>query len=292
MSTRGSRVARVSGEARAALRATLTRPRYEVLPLAGVVDELVEHVTRTATITVTSSPTRGTEATLDLVGQLTDAGYPAVPHLAARLFHDEVELKEVVDRLGEYGVREVFVVGGDAERPVGRFVGALDLLESLTAMVPGLVVGVTGYPETHPRIPDDVTVQAMWDKRHHASYVVSQICFDPQTVLGWVTRVRRRGVSMPVLLGIPGPAPTGRLLRAARRIGVGESLRFLTSHGPASLRLVGPGGYDPGALLHGLAPALGRPDLGVAGLHVYTFNAIAATERWRQDLVARLEDNG
>lgn len=292
MSLRASRVARVSGRARAVLRATLSRPRYEVLPLAGVVDELVQHVPRTATITVTSSPARGTEATLALVGQLTGAGYPAVPHLAARLFRDEVELKEVVDRLAEYGVGEVFVVGGDAEHPAGRFAGALDLLESLSAMVPGLVVGVTGYPETHPRIPDDVTVQSMWDKRHHASYVVSQICFDPQAVLGWVTRVRRRGVSMPVLLGIPGPAPTGRLLRVARRIGVGESLRFLTAQGPAALRLVGPGGYDPGPLLHGLVPALGHPDLGVAGLHVYTFNAIAATERWRQDLVARLEDNG
>lgn len=30
-------------------------------------------------------------------------------------------------------------------------------------------VGITGYPETHPKIDDDVTVQAMWDKRRHAT---------------------------------------------------------------------------------------------------------------------------
>ena len=40
-------------------------------------------------------------------------------------------------------------------------------------------VGITGYPESHPTIHDDLTVQSMWDKRRYATHVVSNLTFDP-----------------------------------------------------------------------------------------------------------------
>ena len=57
--------------------------------------------------------------------------------------------------------------------------------------------GITGYPESHPRIDDDITIQAMWDKRRLAAYIVSNLCFDPATLRRWIRRVRSPGPASP-----------------------------------------------------------------------------------------------
>ena len=46
--------------------------------------------------------------------------------------------------------------------------------------------------------------------------------------------------------------------------------------------------YKPTGLLRRLAPLLADPAADVLGLHVYTFNNVAATEAWRQGELARL----
>ncbi|WP_084653446.1 methylenetetrahydrofolate reductase [Nocardioides insulae] len=277
--------------ARQQLREWLARPRYEVLPVAGVVEEIAAEVRAPATITVTVTAARGLGATLACAEQVTALGHRAIPHLAARHLHDEVEVAEVADRLVGSGIEEVFVVGGDLARPAGEYAGAADLLEVLTRVAPRLRVGVAGYPESHPRIPDEATAQALWDKRRRASYVVTQLCFDPAAVTDWAARVRRRGIDLPVLVGVPGAVSTGRLLRVGLRIGVGTSLRFLEDHS-GLLRLAKPGAYDPEGLLAALAgsAAAADPVERVAGVHLYTFNAVADTERWRRDLLDRLEE--
>lgn len=195
-----------SPEVRRALVEVLERPRYEVLPLPGIEEQVAEHVPTQATVTVTASPRRGIDATLATTERLVAAGFTVVPHLAARSMTDEVHVKEVLDEVVRLGVSEVFVIAGDADPPAGSFTGSLDLLMAMERLGYALRVGVAGYPETHPKIADDVTVQAMWDKRRHASYVVSQICFDPAVVVDWVERIRRRGVELPVYVGVPGPA--------------------------------------------------------------------------------------
>jgi methylenetetrahydrofolate reductase (NADPH) len=273
---------------REVLRGWLERPRYEVMPVAGLVDEVAAQLTEPTTLTVTITPHRGTGATLDLTEQLAGLGHRVVPHLAARQLSDEAEAKDVVDRLTAAGVEEVFVVGGDVERPAGEYADAVGLIEALARIAPQLRIGIAGYPESHPRISDDLAIQAMWDKRRYASYVVSQICFDPAAFTGWVDRIRLRGIRLPVLAGVPGPVPTSRLLRVGMRIGVGASLRFLHGHS-GMLRLATPGAYLPDAFLAALAAA--PEGQHVAGVHVFTFNAIAATEAWRRDLLAELQED-
>jgi methylenetetrahydrofolate reductase (NADPH) len=280
-----------SPEARRALVQVLERPRYEVLPLAGAVEQVGEHVPPGATVTVTASARRGMSATMALAAQLADRGLTVVPHLSARSISDEAHLKEILDEIVRLGIRGVFVVGGDADQPVGSFTGSFDLLIAMDQLGYDLDVGIAGYPETHPLISDDVTVQAMWDKRHYASYVVSQICFDPAVVVRWVERIRRRGVELPVYVGVPGPAATGQLLRVSRRVGVGESVRFLAHHRAGLLRLAWPGAWRPDRLVGGLAPHLDDQHLRLQGLHLYTFNDVAGAERWRRTLLAQLRED-
>ena len=267
----------------------LTSARFEVLPTGSIEDKIHEHLPAGRTVTVTASPAKGLEATLALAERLARSGYVAVPHLAARMVSGRAELEEISARMGEAGVRTVFVPGGDQDPPAGTYFSALDLLEDLTALgQPFAEVGITGYPESHPTISDDLTVQSMWDKRRHATHIVSNLTFDPAMVGRWVDRLRSRGVTMPVLLGIPGPIDRAKLLAMATKIGVGDSTRFLSKHKGTFARLAAPGGFTGERFLERCAAVLAKPEAMVTGLHVYTFNQVAETEAWRRDYLERL----
>ena len=266
----------------------LEHARYEVLPTASTEDKILQHLPRDRTITVTASPSKGLEPTFDLAERLTGHGYLAVPHVAARMVSGRSELAEIADRLVGKGITSVFVPGGDAE-PAGDYLDALSLLEDLAALGnPFSHVGITGYPESHPAIHDDLTVQSMWDKRRYATHIVSNLTFDPSVVRDWLHRLRARGVTMPLLLGIPGPVDRTKLLGMATKIGVGESTKFLAKNKGLFARLAAPGGFTGETFLEKCAPALGEDGALVEGLHVFTFNQIGETETWRKDLIARL----
>ncbi len=266
----------------------LEHARYEVLPTPSTEEKVLAHLPRDRVITVTASPGKGLAATLDLAERLAGHGYTVVPHLAARMITGRSELAELCERLTGKGISRIFVPGGDAE-PAGDYPDALSLLVDLAALGrPFAQVGVAGYPESHPTINDDLTVQAMWDKRHHATHVVSNLTFDPGVVRDWIRRMRDRGITLPLLLGVPGPVERAKLLSMATRIGVGESTRFLAKHKGTLARLAAPGGFTGERFLEQCAPALAAPDALVEGLHVFTFNQIAETEAWRTDLLRRL----
>ena len=266
--------------------------RYEVLPTASTQEAVLEWVPREVAVTVTASPVKGLDPTLDLAERLSAAGYRVVPHLSARLVRDGGHLAETVARLAAAGIDDIFVPAGDADPPAGPFGSALALLERLTELGnPFSQVGITGYPESHPKIDDDVTVQAMWDKRQHATYIVSNLCFDPAILRHWIARIRRRGVTLPLLVGMAGPVERAKLLQMATKIGAAESARFLAGHSSWFVRLGTPGGYQPDRLLDRVGAVLTAPESLVQGLHVFTFNQIRQTEQWRRSLLERLTQN-
>jgi methylenetetrahydrofolate reductase (NADPH) len=267
----------------------LSSARYEVLPTKTIEDKILEHLPLDRPLTVTASPAKGIGETLDLAERLARQGYAVVPHLAARMISGREELADICARMTEAGVRTVFVPGGDQDPPAGSYTAALDLLEDLTALgSPFPEVGITGYPESHPTISDDLVVQAMWDKRRHATHVVSNLSFDPGVIRSWLDRMRARGVLMPMLLGMPGPIDRAKLLGMATKIGVGDSTRFLAKNKGLFARLAAPGGFTGERFLEQCAPALARPEARVTGLHVYTFNQVAETEAWRRGYLDKL----
>lgn len=265
----------------------LTHARYEVLPTASTEEKVLASVPRDVAVTVTASGAKGLEATLALAVTLAGHGYVAVPHLAARMISGRPELVEIRSRLDAAGITRVFVPGGDVD-PVGDYHDAFSLLEDLSTLAqPFEQIGIAGYPETHPKITDDLTVQAMWDKRRHATHVVSNLTFDAGAIKSWVERMRKRGVTMPLLLGMPGPIDRAKLLAMATRIGVGESTKFLAKHKSTFARLAAPGGFTGQRFLEECASVAARPESLIEGLHVFTFNQIAETEAWRQELLDR-----
>ena len=251
--------------------------------MPGISDTVLESLPSRATVTVTASPRQGNEATISTAVSLAMQGMYVVPHLSARMIQDEAALKTTLDTLTAAGIKELFVVGGDVAEPVGEYTSALDVLPTITQSGHGLRIGIAGYPEPHPLIDGDVALQALLDKRPYASYVVSQMCFDARALLTWVRRLRERGVDLPVLVGVPGPATAGKLLRIGTKIGVGESTRVLRKHRGGLRHLASPVPWRPNQLLRDLAPGFTDPDYGLQGLHVYTFNDVVAAGHWWQE---------
>jgi methylenetetrahydrofolate reductase (NADPH) len=102
--------------------------------------------------------------------------------------------------------------------------------------------------------------------------------------------VRGRGTLLPIWIGVAGAVDNRRLLRISRKIGLGESARFLRAHGGWIRRLVLPRVHSPSDLLRRLAPTLADPEARVAGFHLYTFNELERTERWRHRLIEQLTE--
>ena len=268
----------------------LRHPGYEVIPLAGVEESVVEHVPRDIALTVTASPGKGMPTTMDLAERLAARGFRVAPHLSARIIRDRSELGEILQRLREAGIRDAFVVAGDVEEPAGEFEGAAGLLLAISEIGHDLdEVGITGYPESHPKISDEVTIQAMFKKAPYATYIISQICFDPAVTTEWSRQVWLRGVKLPIRVGMPGYVNRQKLMRISTSIGLGESARFLKRQRNWLLKLFLPGGYSPERLIRGLKPGFVDPDSNIQGLHIYTFNELEMTEAWRREMLERLE---
>lgn len=254
----------------------------EVIPLKGA-DEKIVALPPESTVTITCSPKLGLGRTLEHVERAAAAGYRVVPHLAARQVPDAAALRAFVDRVAAAGVTDLYVIGGDAPEPAGRYHDAAELLRDLAGLDHPLTrIGVACYPEGHPRIGDEALLAALRDKQPYATYMVSQLCFESEAIVGWLSRARSAGVTLPLRIGLAAPMSTRKLAELSLKIGVGASVRFLSKqHGMVGNLLVG-NSYRPEDLLAEMDPRLLADPSQVEGLHLFSFNQIDATLGWQR----------
>ena len=272
----------------AALAGVLRAPTFELVPLKNALEQAA-FLPAGATVSVTASPAKGIEATVALCEQLQGLGFRAVPHLSARMIRDRAHLAELIAWMEGAGVDRAFVVGGDAKEP-GDFPDGLALLREMAEIGhPLSEIGIPCYPQGHSFIPDAALLEALRAKAVFASYMTTQLCFDPVAIRTWLAARRAEGIALPVHVGLPGVAEPQRLLAISARIGVADTHRFLVKNTAFIARLIRSGGfYRPDGLLEGLAPVIADPASGIVDLHLYTFNAVDVTERWRQEFLGKL----
>ncbi|MFL5686730.1 MAG: methylenetetrahydrofolate reductase [Chloroflexota bacterium] len=275
-------------EASSALAAALDDPIFELLPLKNLPDQ-IPHLPDRARVSVTASPAKGIDATLDWAVRLQGDGFRAIPHLSARMIRDRATLAGLLDRAREGALTHAFIVGGDADEP-GEYLDGLSLLQAMDELGhPFTTLGCPGYPQGHPHIPDDALESALHDKARYVDHVTTQMDFDVKAIAAWVHRERDAGLRPDVVVGVPGVADPQKLLSIAARIGVKDAKRFLVKNLRFVTGLAKSGGfYKPIAFVEGIAPLLADPDARVTGFHLYTFNAVAATEDWRQSTLESL----
>lgn len=276
----------ISAAGRAALLSLLDDMTYELIPLSNVLPQS-EFLPEGARVSVTASPAKGMQATIDLALELQQRGFDVVPHISARLTQDRAELESIMKQIANAEIKKAFVVGGDADPP-GEFFDGLSILQAMDEIGNDLTIGIPSYPEGHHFIADDAIDQALIDKQPFAASMTTQMCFKPQTIADWIGRQRNRGVALPLAIGIPGVAELRKLIGISARIGVGDSLKFLTKNTSLVGKLVRPGGYSPDDLLVGLSNVFADEDSNIVDLHCYTFNQVESTQQWRHRMLESL----
>ena len=264
----------------------LLNPRYEVIPIKGLGEQAMA-IPDGATVTVTCSPRFGLERTVDRCELLSERKIRVIPHIAARMIEGPDHWNELNRSFDARNIKDLFVIGGDAESPAGPFPAAADFLTSIAGPNRRFAsIGIGGYPEGHPLIPRSELTKALIRKQPMADHIVTQICFNPETIAAWLREIRGQGISLPVLIGIPGVIKVGKLIEISARIGVGDSLRYLKKNARMMMRFLS-GGYRPDHLVEAIGQLAKDPALGITGLHIFTFNQVENTERWRQDWLAK-----
>jgi len=280
-----SDTAAASDKARVYRRALVDGLTYELIPLKSV-EAGIEALPPNSPVSVTVSPVKGMDATVELTDRIRALGHRPVPHISARL----IEGPEHVDRLAHWlrteGYDTMFCVAGDPEEPVGPYDGAHSFLTALFEREHGLsTVGVTAYPDGHALIPTEVLREHLHKKQDLLAeaglngWASTQMCFDADLIVSWLRAERESGFTLPVHLGIPGVVDRSKLMTMGVRLGVGASLRYLKKNRAAVTKLMRPGHYDPDDILESIIGEL--EGLQVTGLHVFTFNQVESTNEWR-----------
>ena len=257
---------------------------FEVIPLKSL-DAALEALPPGSRVSVTASPVKGQDATCEITERVTAMGHVAIPHISARLVSDGARVAELAGWLRSTGIATMFLVGGDVESP-GAYSDAASFLRDLLECDHGLArIGVTAYPHGHPLIAEGVLHEALHAKQELLAaagvegYCSTQMCFSPGRIEQWLRAERAAGLTLPVHLGISGVVDRTKLLTMGARLGVGPSLRYLRKNRAAITKLMTSPSYDPDHLLAALSPY--AAELEIAGLHVFTFNQVAATATWQ-----------
>jgi methylenetetrahydrofolate reductase (NADPH) len=277
----------------AALVRLLSDPHYEVFPVPGVEKDLVAYLEPDVVVHVMSPPAAdGTDRSVDAACRIARAGFQAMPHIAARCVRDRSHLEQLLARASEAGIKHGFFPGGDLDSPIGEYESAVALLRDL-ALVPHSLteIGVAAYPEGHRAIPDETLIAALLDKQRVATFMSSENCLDPDRLLAWLDEMRAARVELPLRVGVPGVVPVRRLADALREYGLKSALRYLR-HQHGMIASVLRRRFTPDEVVDGVASRASEAELGIQGLHLFTFQEVAATERWRTNYLRRLGDLG
>ena len=222
-------------------------------------------------------------------GKLRRSGLIPVPHVGARHLESASQLEQMAARLaGEAGVDRILIVGGDRPKPAGPYDSSLSVMQTEAFQKAGILrIAVAGFPEGNPHIAEAVLDEALEAKVSFARNsglqlsIVTQFCFRPEPILGWLRRLCARGIAVPVRVGLAGPAGPLTLARYAMRCGIGNSLHVLTENSSFAKLLIEKG---PEPIIQGLAASTedGKAALpsGVTGLHFFVFGGFTKSVDW------------
>jgi len=270
------------------VRRLFRKPIFELLPFRSAIHQ-IEFLPEAATVTIAASPARGIEATLEYATKLAQRGFDVIPHIAARSVADEAHLSRILDTIAQAEIGRILVVGGDSTSS-GEFADGLSLIQAIAGLgYPLPEIGIPAYPDGHAFIPRETLRRALKQKQPYASYMTTQMCFDPVTITNWIADIRSDGITLPIHLGMPGVAPISKLISISAQIGVGTSARFLLRHRGLLSRLTRRNTYSPDRLAMSLSEVIADPRAKIEAAHIFTFSQVESFEAWRQDWLSAID---
>lgn len=252
--------------------------------------DLREHIPGGTRVYITDIGTDSEDAMVAAVRSVSDQGFRATPHVPARRFTSADDLERRLKRYtGEAGAQAILAIAGEADRTMGPFDATIDVLNSGYVEKAGIrEVAVAGHPEGNPNIGTSDVNQPLFAKQTWAKdndidmWIATQFGFDADIFIKWADGLPYSGITLPVHIGLAGPAKITTLLKYAAMCGVGNSLNFLRKRGGAlaSLAL----SYDPDTMAqpiedHAMAASMSP----IAGFHFFPFGGYKKTGQWLAD---------
>jgi methylenetetrahydrofolate reductase (NADPH) len=271
------------------LAALVSRASVEISSRGHQLPQLRDHFAVGTDVTITFLPGDNYRHNIETATALRRAGFNPVPHIAAREMASREMLDDFLVRLrGEADVSRVLLIAGDVALARGPFKSSFDVGASGLIEAHGIKsVSVAGHPEGHPYLDavDAFKVLEAWQswsaRAETRVSVMTQFCFESAPILEWIAALDRRGIDLPVIVGLAGPATPATLTKFALRCGIGNSMRALRNQIGRFGRLLTDAGPDE--VMRGLRAA---PDLAtapIAGFHLFPFGGLRKAGDWLRD---------
>ncbi len=222
------------------------------------------------------------QKTVQLVTRIKkETGIEAVAHLTC-VGHSEKELISVLEELEKAGVDNILALRGDPPKGQTSFVPALDGYRYAADLVRLIRkrfkfgVGVAGYPEKHLEAPSlEADLKHLKEKVDAgADFIVTQLFFNNADYFSFVERVRKLGITVPVVAGIMPVTDADQIKRFTTMCGAslpGPLLAKLDACADNKEAVIRTG------IEHATAQCLDLLQKGAPGIHFYTLNKSHAT---------------
>jgi methylenetetrahydrofolate reductase (NADPH) len=221
--------------------------------------------------------------------RLATDGYKVMPHFPARIIRDRAMLADWIARYrGEAGVDQALLLAGGVATPHGDFDSSMQMMET------GLFgdfkrLHVAGHPEGNRDIdPDGSDKNVMdalrWKQKFSETTgadmaLATQFAFEAGPIIAWADALRDAGITIPIHIGIAGPAKLQTLIKFAIACGVGPSLKVLQKRAMDVTKLLLP--YEPNEVLTELAAhKAANPDFNIERVHFFPLGGIKTNANW------------
>ena len=226
-------------------------------------------------IYITMIPGTNFSETILAAQKIQASGKQAIPHLTARSFPGEEELRKSLSELQATGIERILLIGGGVPKPAGVFSSVMDMLKTEIFAEYGInSFDFAGHPEGNPDDPDsdyNLLEKLKWtEKRKIPTRIVTQWSLDAEKTNNWINSLRKNGIQNSINIGIPGPSTLKTLLRFAKVCGVKASTEVLRKQG-----------FNISKLMFVSKPDKIVSELrGYDQLHLYPFGGIVKSSEW------------
>lgn len=221
--------------------------------------------------------------------RLNADGYKVMPHFPARIIKDRATLADWIARYqGEADVKQALLLAGGVAEPHGDFHSSMQMMET------GLFgaferLHVAGHPEGNRDIDTDGTdknvmdalrwKQMFSDTTDAQMALATQFAFEADPIIAWANALKDAGITIPIHIGIAGPAKLQTLIKFAIACGVGPSLKVLQKRAMDVTKLLLP--YEPTEVLTALAAhKAANPDFNIERVHFFPLGGIKTNANW------------
>ena len=216
--------------------------------------------------------------------RIKSASFTPMPHFPARIIKDNKVLEDWINRYSEIGVKEALLLAGGVDRPLGNLSNSMELLSTGLFEKYGFErLHVAGHPEGNKDIdPNGSDINVMNALKWKQDYskdtkakisIATQFLFESKPVIDWANKILSNGITLPINVGIAGPAKLQTMIKFAIACGVGPSLRVLERRAKDITKLLFP--FEPTNILTELADYKeSNPNTNIEGVHFFPLGGI------------------